>query len=68
MFATLASRGAVSQPVQDGSMPLRIRPRWPSGVSLFWLGVWLIIVATPPPTKADEPATDGWKFSITPYG
>ena len=34
---------------------------------ISWLAAWLIIVAIPPPTKADESAAEGWKFSITPY-
>jgi hypothetical protein len=57
----------VLRSVHGGSIIRCFRPRWPSGVSIVWPAAWLIMVAIPPPTGADESATEGWKFSITPY-
>ena len=67
MLAPLATRGAVSQPVDGGSITLRNWPRWPSGVSMFWLAAWLIIAAILPPARADESTAERWQFAVTPY-
>ena len=67
MLAPLATMGAVSRPVQGSSITLRIWPRWPSGVSMFWLAAWLITAAIPASARADEPAAERWQFGVTPY-
>ena len=67
MLSPLTTRGTLSRPVSGGSVTLGILPRWRLYMRLSWLAAWLIIVVLPPPTKADEPAAEGWKFSLTPY-
>src|SRR5919109_4654571 len=67
MLAPLATRGAVSRPVDGGSVTLRFWTRWPAGVSMFWRAAWLIIAASLPPARADESAAERWQFAVTPY-
>ena len=62
MLAPLATRGMGWRPVHGGSFTLRLWPRWSSGMSLFWLAAWLIIITIPPPARADGPAADRWQL------
>jgi hypothetical protein len=67
MLTPPATMRAVLRPVHGGSMTLPISPRWPKGVSMFWLAAWLITAAIPLSARAEEPSADRWQLGITPY-